>query len=221
MIKLVDVSKKFVSGKSTTFALIDINLEIKEGEFVAIMGPSGSGKSTLLHLIGGLDKPSKGAIKVNEKDINRFDDNKLSTYRNQNVGFVFQEFYLEPSITVVKNVLLPTLFNHPSPSEDLIRVEKLLSEVDLADKFEANVRELSGGQKQRVAIARAMINNPKIIIADEPTGNLDTKTGEKILSLLKKLHKNHKTTLIIATHDESIAHAANRIIKIEDGHICT
>lgn len=219
MIRLTDVSKKFVSGKSTNFALIDINLEIKEGEFIAIVGPSGSGKSTLLHLIGGLDTPSKGTITVNNKNINLLNDNDLSKYRNENVGFVFQEFYLESALTALRNVLIPSLFNHPSENDN-IRAKKILEEVELSEKTNALVNELSGGQKQRVAIARALMNNPTIIIADEPTGNLDSKTGEKILKLLKKLHKEHHITLLIATHDEAIAKAANKIIKIDDGHLC-
>ncbi|MFA6917845.1 MAG: ATP-binding cassette domain-containing protein, partial [Candidatus Gracilibacteria bacterium] len=138
----------------------------------------------------------------------------------QNVGFVFQEFYLESCLTVIRNVLIPSLFNHPS-KEDESHAKKLLKEVGLDDKTISLINELSGGQKQRVAIARALMNGPKIILADEPTGNLDTKTGEKILELLKKLHKEHKVTLLIATHDESIAKAADRIIKIENGKICS
>lgn len=220
MITLTDVSKKFVSGKSANLALIDISLEIKEGEFVAITGPSGSGKSTLLHLIGGLDKPTKGQIIVDNKNINLLSDNDLSGYRNQNVGFVFQEFYLDPLLTVIQNISIPQLFNHPS-SSDKIHAEKLSREVGLSEKIATPVSELSGGQKQRVAIARALMNSPKIILADEPTGNLDSKTGEKILELLKKLHKEHKVTLLIATHDEEIAKAADRIIKIEDGKLCS
>ncbi|MFA7685368.1 MAG: ABC transporter ATP-binding protein [Candidatus Gracilibacteria bacterium] len=219
MIRLTDVSKKFVSGKSANLALIDINLEIKEGEFIAVVGPSGSGKSTLLHLIGGLDTPSKGTITVNNKNLNLLNDNDLSKYRNENVGFVFQEFYLESSLSALRNVLIPSLFNHPSEN-DKIRATKLLKEVELSEKINSLVNELSGGQKQRVAIARALMNNPTIIIADEPTGNLDSKTGEKILKLLKKLHKEHHVTLLIATHDETIAKAADKIIKIEDGHLC-
>jgi putative ABC transport system ATP-binding protein len=219
MIKIKDISKKFVSGKSENFALIGINLEIKEGEFVAITGPSGSGKSTLLNIIGGLDNPSKGSIFVNNKDISLYKDRELSEYRNKNVGIIFQEFYLEESLSVKENILLPTYFNNDTKDPKL--ADKLIHEVDLSAKINSSVNELSGGQKQRVAIARALINNPTIILADEPTGNLDSKTGEKIITLLKRLHKDHKVTLIVATHDDNIAKSANRIIKIEDGKLCS
>ena len=219
MIRLIGVSKKFVSGKSANLALDNINLEIKEGEFVALVGPSGSGKSTLLHLIGGLDTPTQGEIFVNNKNLNQLNDNELSEYRNQNVGFIFQEFHLETASSTIENILTPTFFNHHSP-QDKERATKLLKEVELPEKIYASVNTLSGGQKQRVAIARALINNPTIIIADEPTGNLDLKTGEKILKLLKKLHKEHGVTLIIATHDEKIAKPSDKIIKIADGKLC-
>jgi ABC-type lipoprotein export system ATPase subunit len=219
MIKIKDVSKKFVSGKSENFALIGVNLEIEEGEFVAITGPSGSGKSTLLNIIGGLDNPSKGSVFVNNKDISLYKDRQLSEYRNKNIGIIFQEFYLEPSLTVKENILLPTYFNNDEKDPTL--ADKLIHEVDLLGKTNSSVNELSGGQKQRVAIARALINSPTIILADEPTGNLDSKTGEKIITLLKRLHKDHKVTLVVATHDENIANSANRIIKIEDGKLCS
>ena len=218
MIKIKDVSKKFVSGKSETSALININLEIKENEFIAITGPSGSGKSTLLNIIGGLDSPSKGNIFVNNKDINLYNDKQLSEYRNNNVGFIFQEFYLEPSLNVKENILLPTYFNKAIKDHKI--ADSLINKVDLATKTYANINELSGGQKQRVAIARALINAPTIVLADEPTGNLDSETGEKIITLLKQLYKEKKITLIIATHDQTIAKTANRIIKIEDGKLC-
>ena len=204
---------------SMNIALENINLEIKEGEFIALVGPSGSGKSTLLHLIGGLDTPTKGTIIINTKDLSLLNDNDLSKYRNENVGFVFQEFYLESELSALRNILIPSLFNHHS-KDDQNRATKLLKEVELSEKINSPVNELSGGQKQRVAIARALMNNPAIIIADEPTGNLDSKTGEKIIKLLKKLHKEHGITILIATHDESIAKAADKIIKIEDGQLC-
>lgn len=218
MIQLKNISKKFVSGKAATNALVDINLEIKEGQFIALMGPSGSGKSTLLNLIGGLDAPSEGSILIHDRDISEHNDKELSRYRNTTIGFVFQEFHLEPFLTVKRNVLLPTYFNHPT-KEDEIYAEKLIKEVELTNKIENNVNELSGGQKQRVAIARALVNHPKIILADEPTGNLDLKTGQTIIDLLKALQKKHKITLIIATHDPLVAKAAEKIIEIKDGKI--
>ena len=218
MIKIKNVSKKFKSGKSSTQALQDINLEIKKGEFVAIVGPSGSGKSTLLNIIGGLDSPTQGEMLFNKKNISSFSDDKLSKYRNDEIGFIFQEFHLESHLTVKKNVLLPTYFNHASKKDEK-RAEKLLDEVKLTKKLNSQANELSGGEKQRTAIARALINNPKIILADEPTGNLDLKTGKTIIDLLKKLHKKHNITLIVATHDQKIATAAQKTIKISQGKL--
>jgi len=218
MIKIRKVSRQHLSGKSTVVALQDIDLEINAGEFLAIVGPSGSGKTTLLNLIGGLDTASEGSIEINGKNISSYNDKELSKYRNHSIGFIFQEFHLEPFLTVKDNVLLPTFFNHHDIGDDN-RAEKLLEEVEIRNKSESKVNELSGGQKQRTAIARALINNPKILLADEPTGNLDIKTGKIIIDLLIALHKKHKTTLIIATHDEKIAKAAQRIIKITDGKI--
>lgn len=220
MITLKNVSKKYISGKSSFIALENINLEIKEGQFVAIIGPSGSGKSTILNLLGGLDTPSEGSIIIHNKDISSYNDRELSKYRNTTIGFVFQEFNLEPFLTVKKNVMLPTFFSqNEKNSSNENYAAQLIKEVELSGKLNSKVAELSGGQKQRVAIARALVNHPKIIIADEPTGNLDSKTGETILELLKKLHRTHKTTLIIATHDEKIAKAAQKIIHITDGRL--
>lgn len=216
MIKLKNISKKFVSGKSSTNALLDVNLDIKEGQFIALMGPSGSGKSTLLNLIGGLDVPSEGSIFIGDKDISEYSDKELSKYRNHTIGFVFQEFHLEPFMSVKDNVLLPTYFNHQEKYDEHY-AEKLIKEVELSNKIDNKINELSGGQKQRTAIARALINKPKIILADEPTGNLDLKTGQTIIDLLKKLQKAHNITLIIATHDPLVAKAAERIIRVEDG----
>lgn len=218
MILIKDLSKKFISGNSSVNALTEINLEIKEGQFLALVGPSGSGKSTLLNMIGGLDTPSEGSIRINEEDISQFNDQALSKYRNSIVGFVFQEFHLESFLTVKENILLPTYFNHHNEKEEKY-AEQLIKEVELGGKSDSKINELSGGQKQRTAIARALINRPKIILADEPTGDLDTKTGATIIELLKRLHETHKATLIIATHDDHIAKAADKVIHIEDGKI--
>ncbi len=218
MIKLVNINKKFVSGKSSTQALWDINLEIKEGQFVALVGPSGSGKSTLLNMIGGLDAPTEGSIKINDKDISEFNDTELSKYRNSSIGFVFQEFHLESFLSVKENVLLPTYFNHHEEKDEKY-AEQLIKEVELTGKSDRKINELSGGQKQRTAIARALINRPKLILADEPTGDLDSKTGKIIIELLINLQKRHKTTLIVATHDEHIAQSADKIVHLEDGKI--
>lgn len=220
MIQFKNVSKKYISGRAAITALENINLEIKEGQFVAIIGPSGSGKSTLLNLLGGLDIPSEGSIVIHNKDISEYKDHELSKFRNNTIGFVFQEFHLEPFLTVKKNVLLPTFFSQNGKNFSIeTYAEQLIKEVELSGKLNSKITELSGGQKQRIAIARALINHPKIIIADEPTGNLDSKTGETILELLKKLHRTHKTTLIIATHDEKIAKAAQKVIHMIDGKI--
>jgi putative ABC transport system ATP-binding protein len=218
MIKITNVCRRFISGKSFLDALTNINLEIEENDFIALVGPSGSGKSTLLNLIGGLDQPTKGSIFIRNKDIGLYNDKELSKYRNSTIGFVFQEFHLEPFLSVKKNILLPTQFGtHEKNIEE--KASKLIQEVGLSKKSDTKVHELSGGQKQRTAIARALINSPQIILADEPTGNLDEKTGETIINLLKKAHKEHNTTLIIATHDAKIAKSANKIIQIKDGKI--
>lgn len=218
MIKLKKVCKSFKSGKAATVAISNINLQIKKGEFIALVGPSGSGKSTLLNILGGLDSPSKGTVHVNDEDISTLSDQDLSSYRNTEVGFIFQEFHLEPFLSVKKNILLPTFFDHNTPGAEQY-AGKLISEVKLSQKTHSKINELSGGQKQRTAIARALINKPNIILADEPTGNLDHKTGETIINLLKKLHKKHNVTLVIATHDSKIAKAAERIIYIENGKL--
>ena len=190
MIHLKNIYKKFVDGKAVVHALHDVNLEIKKGEFVALTGPSGSGKTSVLNLIGGLDSPTSGTIFIDGKDISKDSDKELSHYRNESVGFVFQEFHLEPFLTVLENVLLPTYFNHHQKTDEN-RAKELIAEVGISEKSHSRVNQLSGGQKQRTAIARALINNPQIIIADEPTGNLDMATGAKIIDILTKLHKEH------------------------------
>lgn len=207
MIKVKSLIKHF----QTETPLQDYSVNIPKGKFIALVGPSGSGKSTLLHLIAGLDKPSAGDIIVNRKNLNTLSDQQLSSYRNKDLGFIFQEFHLNKDLTVKENILLPTYFG----KSKRYNITKLIKEVGLEDKENTRVKELSGGQKQRVAIARALIHNPKIILADEPTGNLDQKTGKQILTLLKKLHKQHKTTLIVATHDNNIAKTADQVIKIK------
>ncbi len=219
MIKLENVYKRYFTGNEIFETLEAVNLEIEEGEFLALIGPSGSGKSTLLNIIGGLDTISEGKIKIRNKDISTFSDEELSLYRNTEIGFVFQEFCLDPFLTVIENVLLPSRFSKQKKKNTEDKAEKLLNEVGLLAKKHSKIKELSGGQKQRVAIARALINSPKILVADEPTGNLDTVTGKTILDLLKELHETHKTTLIIATHDQAIAKIAKRIINIKDGQI--
>ena len=218
MIHLQNLSHKFPLGKTSFTALENINLEIKKGSFNAIIGPSGSGKSTLLNLIAGLTKAQKGKIKVNEKDLSKLNDDGLSTYRNQKIGFIFQEFHLQPYLNVKENILLPCYFSSYAKVKEK-EADRLIKEVGLEKKAKWRVNDLSGGQRQRTAIARALINAPEIIIADEATGNLDHETGKEILNLLKRLQVEHKTTLIIATHDEKIAKAAKNIFKIKDGKL--
>jgi len=208
MIQLKNIYKHYTQDKVIT----KLNLEIKKGEFIALTGPSGSGKSTLLNLIGGLIKPTKGKITIDEKELNKYSDKELAKYRNKTIGFIFQEFYLDSFLSVKENILLPTHFNKHKKKTIEENLKKIIAEVELTHKTNTQINTLSGGQKQRVAIARALINKPEIILADEPTGNLDAKTGQKIIQILKKLHKNHNITLIIATHDPAIANSADRII---------
>lgn len=220
MITLQNLNKVFRQNGTRIKALNNVSLTIKDGEFVAITGPSGSGKTTLLNIIGGLDRPSEGEVFINKKKINKLKDKEISAYRNHEVGFVFQEFYLEPFLSVSENILLPTFFSKNKIDKKPL-LYSLLEEVSLKNRSSAPAKSLSGGGKQRVAIARALINTPKIILADEPTGNLDQATGKKIITLLKRLHKKHHATLIIATHDPLVSKSAERIIRIKDGKIVT
>jgi len=221
-ISMRNVNKIYQSGEDAVTALNSVNLEIEKGEFIAIVGPSGSGKSTLLHLLGGLDTPSSGEIIVDGKKLSLLNDKKLSKYRNQEVGFIFQEFHLHPSLNLVENVEIPLFFSKmKKKTKTLLRkkAEDILDLMGLKNRLKHRPSEISGGQKQRVAIARALINNPKIILADEPTGNLDSQTGEKIIHLLKNIHKEKGTTMLIVTHDHEIAKQADKIIEIKDGHL--
>lgn len=222
MIKLKNVWKTYKIDEDLVFtALKNINLEIKEKEFVSIVGPSGSGKSTLMHIIGLLDQPTKGHIFINNKDVSKIkDDDILSQIRSEVIGFVFQQFNLINKLTVLENIILPTVYARKkldfNPQEKAL---SLIKKFNLAGKENSYPNKLSGGQQQRVAIARALIMNPSFILADEPTGNLDTKNGEIILELLKKLNQEDKKTIIIVTHDPKIAQKTKRIINIKDGEI--
>jgi len=222
MIDLKNVRKIYRIGNEEVEALKGIDLSIDDGEFVAIVGPSGSGKSTLLHLIAGLDKPSEGEVMVQKKNILTSSDSVLSKYRNRTIGFIFQEFHLLAHLNILENVKVPLMFaSREEKSSHQKKAREILEDLKLGDRLHHRPHEISGGQKQRVAIARALINNPKIILADEPTGNLDSVTGKSILDLLKKIHKQKKLTLIIVTHDREIAKAADRVIEIKDGKILT
>jgi len=217
MIQLKSISKNFSTKTHTEHVLKNINLEIKQGDFLALSGPSGSGKSTLLNIIGGLIQPTKGKVIIDSQNINNLSDKDLSYLRNQKIGFIFQEFHLNKNLNVIENILLPAhLNNDRTKHKSAIR---LLKEIGLSNKQNADIRNLSGGQKQRVAIARALINSPNLILADEPTGNLDKKTGASIIRLLQQIHKTHNTTIIIATHDNQIIKNTEKTIKIVNGNV--
>ncbi|KGM98321.1 macrolide ABC transporter ATP-binding protein [Clostridium novyi A str. 4552] len=219
MIKITNVCKYYGKGKDKFEALKNINLEIKEGEFVAIMGPSGSGKSTLMNIIGLLDKNFDGSYKLNDVEVKDYNDEKLSLFRNESIGFVFQSFNLLPRLNAFRNIELPLLYGpRISKSERQDRVLKALENVELLSHKNNLPKEMSGGQKQRIAIARALVNKPSFILADEPTGALDSKTGKSIMELFVKLHSEGKT-IIVVTHDKNIASYADRLITILDGTI--
>lgn len=216
MIRLEEVGKTYSMGDTEVEALKNSDVEINEGEFVAVMGPSGSGKSTLMNMIGALDTPTDGEVFVDEEAISGLSEDELALLRSKKIGFIFQQFNLIPSMNATENVALPMLFRGKSKKERTDRAEKILDKVGLGERLHHMPSELSGGQRQRVSIARSLANDPEIILADEPTGNLDTETGENIMELLTELNEEGKT-IIMVTHDENDAEYADRIIKIVDG----
>jgi putative ABC transport system ATP-binding protein len=218
IIHLVDIVKNFKVGTVVVEALRSISLSIMQNEFVAIMGPSGSGKSTLMNIIGCLDTPTSGEYILNGEDVSKMDDNSLAEIRNKQIGFVFQTFNLLPRSTALENIMLPLIYAGVTKNNRIERAMKVAEEVKLTDRIAHKPNELSGGQRQRVAIARALINNPAIILADEPTGNLDSKTSIEILGVMEEIH-NMGNTVIIVTHEEDIALHAHRIIRLMDGKI--
>lgn len=217
MIELKDVSKTYELGETSLGALKNINLKIKDNEIISILGPSGCGKSTLLNLIGCLDVPSVGKVLIDDKDVSKYDSNELAKLRREKIGFVFQFFYLIPNLTIQENVELPMIFANKPDREK--RAAELLKMVGLGSRLESFPYQLSGGERQRVAIARAIANKPEIVLADEPTGNLDSKTGQEVMKILTDLHKHEKITLIIVTHDQNLAKTAEKIIYLKDGEI--
>jgi len=220
MLKVEHVSKKFKSGDTIVVAVNDVSLSVPEATFASIVGKSGSGKSTLLSLLGALDKPTTGSIEVGDQDVAKMGDHALIKYRGQQIGFVFQNYNLVPNLTALENVMLPMEFAGVSRSAQRSRAEELLTQVGLTgDKQKRKPGRLSGGEQQRVAIARALANKPKLILADEPTGNLDSATGKVIFDLLHKLAKSEKTTVIVVTHDLSIAGRTDMIFRLSDGKL--
>jgi putative ABC transport system ATP-binding protein len=218
IIETQEISKKYLMGNQTVEALKSISISIDKGEYVAFMGPSGSGKSTLMNIVGCLDSPTTGTYSLNNKLVSEMTENELADTRNKEIGFVFQTFNLLPRATALENVALPLIYAGYSKADRSEMAMQALENVSLADRYHHRPNELSGGQRQRVAIARALVNNPSILLADEPTGNLDSKTSYDIMNLFQELHdKGH--TIIMVTHEDDIAHYAHRIIRLRDGNI--
>ena len=219
IIEAKNLNKTFKMGDLDIEVLKDINLSIESGEFISIMGPSGSGKSTLLYLIGGLDKPTSGSVKIKGNELSEMKDKEQSIMRRRDIGFVFQFYNLIPNLSVEENVILPVLLDGKKLKDYRSRLDDILEVVGLEDRRAHTPRELSGGQQQRVAIARALVNEPDIILADEPIGNLDTKTGTEIMQLLQRINREKKKTIVQVTHSKEAADYGNRIINVRDGKV--
>ncbi|MDP2814616.1 MAG: ABC transporter ATP-binding protein [Erysipelotrichaceae bacterium] len=220
MINIQEITKRYEMGSNIVMALDGISIDIQEGEFVAIVGPSGSGKSTLMNIIGCLDIVTSGTYVLNQIPIQEYDQDELADIRNQQIGFIFQQFNLLPSFTAIENVMMPMTYAKVAKKQRELKAASLLQTVGLGDRMDHKPTELSGGQQQRVSIARALANDPAIILADEPTGALDSKTGKEVLTLLKTLNNNGKTVIVI-THDHEVARFANRVITLKDGKVAS
>lgn len=220
MIRTKGIVKKFKTGLQEVEVLKGIDLVVENGEFVSIMGPSGSGKSTLLYILGALDSPTSGSVYLKGKDLSNLKDKDISNLRRNTIGFVFQFYNLIPNLSVEENILVPVILEGKSAKSYKQKLKDILEVVDLSNRRLHTPRELSGGQQQRVAIARAIINEPDIILADEPTGNLDSKTGSEILKLLERINKEHKKTIVQVTHSQEASQYGNRIIRVMDGLVC-
>lgn len=219
IIKLENVWKTYLLGRVELHALKGVSLDINPGSFVTIMGPSGSGKSTLLNIVGVLDSPTKGRILLKGIDIATLSEDDLSQLRGKTIGFIFQEFNLLPNLSALENVMLPMVFQNTPSEKRMARAKEILTAVGLEDRIYHQPTDLSGGERQRVAIARAFANDPEVVIADEPTGNLDSSTGKKIMEILTEFHRNKKKTIIVVTHDPNIASYSQELVYIKDGQI--
>jgi lipoprotein-releasing system ATP-binding protein len=213
------LTKSYVSAAGRITVFEDLTLQVAEGEMVGIVGPSGAGKSTLLHLMGGLDRPSAGAVRFGEFDIFKLSDVDLARFRNREVGFIFQLHHLLPEFTAIENVMMPLLIRRTPPREARLAAESLLGKVGLADRARHRPGELSGGEQARVAIARALVNRPRVLLGDEPTGDLDARTSESVHSLLMEVHRSHGLTSIIVTHNERLASICDRVLQLENGRL--
>ena len=217
ILEIKNLCKVYGKGETEVHALKDVTFDVKQGEFVAIVGPSGSGKSTLLHILGGVDRPTSGEVKISGTDIVQLNETNLAIFRRRQIGLIYQFYNLIPILTVEENMTLPILLEKKKPDKALLK--ELLDKLGLSDRSKHLPNQLSGGQQQRVSIGRALINHPALLLADEPTGNLDSKNSKEIISLLRKFNKENNQTVIIITHDERIALSADRVITIEDGMI--
>jgi len=219
MLTLKNIHKTYQTDKIETIALNDISIQIEKGEFIAVMGPSGCGKSTLLNIMGLLDVPSSGRVFLSGNPIESYKDREVARIRNERVGFIFQSFHLIPDLRVLDNVELPMLYRKVSAKQRRILASEALEKVGLQARMDHFPSQLSGGQQQRVAIARAIVGNPELLLADEPTGNLDSHMGEEIMQILERLHREEQTSIVMVTHDEQLARRTGRILRMHDGHL--